>query len=86
MRDLLFVAHAAAFAALAAGLRSWLNRGAQPAAARPPRDPAAEERYRAVIAELAELERQKERGTVIGDAYETRRKALIDTATQLKRT
>ncbi len=85
MRDLLFVAHATAFAALAAGMRAWLRRGTEPRPARPARDPAAEQRYRAIIADLAALERERERGAVTGEAYEARRKTLLETATQLKR-
>ena len=86
MRDLLFVAHATAFASLAAGLRAWLHRGARSVASRPARSPQDEERYRAVIDELADLERRKERGSVTAEGYEARRKLLIAAATELKRT
>lgn len=81
MRDLLFVAHAVAFAALASGLRAWLHRNRAPAAAAPPGDGA---RYRALIDALAELERQKEAQQISAADYETRRDGLMRDAARLR--
>jgi hypothetical protein len=84
MRDLLFVAHAVAFASLATGLRAWLHRPAPVPSrvAQPPRD---DERYRSIIRELAGLERRKDSGDLLAEEYATRRKALVDEATRLRR-
>lgn len=81
MRDLLFVAHAVAFAALASGLRAWLyrNRAATPAAR-----PADGERYRALIDTLAELERQRDARQISATDYETRRDGLMRDAARLR--
>lgn len=82
MRDLLFVAHAVAFAALVTGLRTWLYRNRTPLTATPAvRDG---ERYRRLIAELAELERRKDSNQVSSADYEARRGELVREATRLR--
>lgn len=82
MRDLLFVAHAVAFAALATGLRAWLHRN-QPAmtAVSRPRDT---ERYQMVIRELADLERRKNSNEISPADYDARRGDLVREAMRLR--
>ncbi len=85
MHDLLFVAHASAFSALALGAWSRLAPQRARAAAPPPViDEASSRRYQEIVATLADLERQKQSGQIEPDDYEARRKPLIDEALRLK--